>query len=123
MSARVRSDSRRTNRRGGHGFILALAMGTSLAVLAATLALVLRRRARAPLSRRNALPGRGSVLRSGGGRAFRGTLQPAGRGTHARYLLVGTAARGGGGHHGAVSARLAGRLAAALRRDRSADRE
>ncbi len=42
MSARVRSGSRRTNRRGGHGFILALAMGTSLAVLAATLALVLR---------------------------------------------------------------------------------
>jgi len=42
MSARVRSGSRRTSRRGGHGFILALAMGTSLAVLAATLALVLR---------------------------------------------------------------------------------
>src|SRR5947209_20165055 len=42
MSARVRSGSGRTNRRGGHGFILALAMGTSLAVLAATLALVLR---------------------------------------------------------------------------------
>jgi hypothetical protein len=42
MSARVRSGSHRTPRRGGHGFILALAMGTSLAVLAATLALVLR---------------------------------------------------------------------------------
>ena len=42
MSARVRSGSRRTNRRGGHGFILALVMGMSLAVLAATLALVLR---------------------------------------------------------------------------------
>ena len=42
MSARMRSGSRRTSRRGGHGFILALAMGTSLAVLTATLALVLR---------------------------------------------------------------------------------
>src|SRR3989449_10822268 len=42
MSARVRSGSRRPNRRGGHGFLLALAMGTSLAVLTATLALVLR---------------------------------------------------------------------------------
>ena len=42
MSARVRPGSRRTSRGGGHGFILALAMGTSLAVLTATLALVLR---------------------------------------------------------------------------------
>src|SRR6266699_557775 len=79
--------------------------------------------ARDPLSRRNAIPGRGSVLRSGGARAFRGTLQPAGRGTHTRYLLAGTAARGGGRNHGAVSARLAGRLAAALRWNRSPDRE
>jgi hypothetical protein len=42
MSARVRSGAGRTSRRGGHGFVLSLAMGTSLAVLAAALALVLR---------------------------------------------------------------------------------
>ena len=42
ISARARSGSRRISRRGGHGVVLALAMGTSIAVLAATLALVLR---------------------------------------------------------------------------------
>jgi hypothetical protein len=42
MNARVRSGLLRMSRRGGQGLMLALAMGASLAVLAATLALVLR---------------------------------------------------------------------------------
>jgi hypothetical protein len=42
MSARVRSGLRRMSRAGGHGFALAVTMGAAVAVLAATLALVLR---------------------------------------------------------------------------------
>ncbi len=42
MSARLRSGSHRMSRRGGHGVILAFAMGAGVAVLAVMLALVLR---------------------------------------------------------------------------------